>query len=687
MAAAESAFADSSQDIEELTTIASFAADDNACPSSVKMKLSSFCVNDTVRKALNQATMVMNVVVAEAYAFANLHMARLVETGEDPPKLDRNFFYRCLLCVTVNAGKDSTVDEGLMATKVAFDALRPRAERPMDIRGPYMNILPSLSITMATMASNHLWTNLEGRVLSYLGWKHPELKRLHQKIVALGLKAPKARLDREPRFARSNEDGTAKPDVEIERINTAVDIVRWLRGCGVSLPPFGQPYKAYQARKLVPLYHDIMVDTERGALLSMADPDLPRFKGRRFVMLPTKHGFTVGHVPICGRAMVAIVAKLRNAAGAPLVGPFSIGGEDYARLVVNNPRHQEYVWRKFFRVRMVASSTEAGKRQFGGQIVTDGYAVSVLMSATRALVQSSEVGPWSKTLVQGREVVNHVGVDPGGDSIVTVCNRLSGEITSYSSKRFQTVAGYRQSKRRTDRWNKGTENMVASIAKDVNMAREAGVERYTRTYLAVLRPLLAHRAEKGYRGMRFMRYVRRQKAIEEVCETIAPKRSYTVVGFGDWAGFGNSPIARQCAGPLQAIKRRLRELTSSCLLRKVWEYRTSVVCHYSHEKLVNMKATSKKRNRVTNELESCKRRRIHKVLHRKTGDGSASCHGGTWNRDANAARNILMLLMLEVHGMPRPMAFCKQLDERRREQPPPSQGVALAGPTLSESSP
>jgi transposase len=42
--------------------------------------------------------------------------------------------------------------------------------------------------------------------------------------------------------------------------------------------------------------------------------------------------------------------------------------------------------------------------------------------------------------------------------------------------------------------------------------------------------------------------------------------------------------------------------------------------------------------------------RIHKVLHCKTSVIGLRRTKTTWNRDVNAAHNILMLLMTELHG-------------------------------------
>ena len=51
--------------------------------------------------------------------------------------------------------------------------------------------------------------------------------------------------------------------------------------------------------------------------------------------------------------------------------------------------------------------------------------------------------------------------------------------------------------------------------------------------------------------------------------------------------------------------------------------------------------------------------KIHKVLHCKPSEGkpTEARQKTTWNRDVNASNNILMLLMKELEGKPRPDPF------------------------------
>ena len=74
--------------------------------------------------------------------------------------------------------------------------------------------------------------------------------------------------------------------------------------------------------------------------------------------------------------------------------------------------------------------------------------------------------------------------------------------------------------------------------------------------------------------------------------------------------------------------------------------------------LVNMKATTFRRTK-DGKYEKVLHQRIHKVLHCKPSAGkpTEARQKTTWNRDVNAAINILMLLIKELEGKPRPDPF------------------------------
>ena len=179
----------------------------------VKCKLTTF-LRDGKKKteAMRKISKIVkdaNVLLGEAYAFANLHVMRLLESSQPIPIINRNFYYRCLLAVGQAECIDTTLGEDFKASLIHFDKLRadtgsetncfhssskkyntnPLGKTKVDI-SEYNQLVASLSIQMTTMASNHLLTNLDKRLRSYLEWRHPSLKRFHWGIVKAVLFKP-----------------------------------------------------------------------------------------------------------------------------------------------------------------------------------------------------------------------------------------------------------------------------------------------------------------------------------------------------------------------------------------------------------------------------------------------------------------------------------------------------------------
>lgn len=569
-------------------------------PSTVKMKLTSFCPSKRLRARLQTIVLDINRLVGEAYCFANLHILRLLVADKPLPVIDRNFYYRCLVGVADSDARKGTLGPEYQSTMDVFDGLRPEGMAKVDIRA-YNQVVADQSISMATMATNHLWTNLQGRLLRYLRWRHPGLKRHHRSIVNLVACYPKK---------------------AIEADHPAAGVISALRAL---LPlPSGHQY-ASRAHLTIPLYTHLLRETELHR---------PR-RGRTFTLLPMKAGYTIGNVPISNMMLMTILRRLGMAS-------FSQG--------YGTPEEHRVQWHEHFNLRLVESCT----RQFDHRILTDGCTVSALMAKSSCLVcpmhpiQHSFSGPHTR----------FCGVDGGFTDVVTAA-WTDGKTTSYSSARYYEAAHYNVSRRRVEAWNRGTE----ALAREVPSAATCDMERlldHTQTYILLLPKMLEHRALHGYRNMRFLRYQGKQRAIQDICDTLAPPGVPTVIGFGDWSGGHSSPISRRCAGPLQEIKHELAA-RENVELHSIGEYKTSITCHCCWGKLQNMKATSIKVNK-DGTREAQPRHKIHKVLHCKPsglGDVTISRCGHTWNRDVNAAKNMLMLLMLQRKGWQRPDPFCR----------------------------
>lgn len=586
-----------------------------------KMKLNSFCADGTRPQLvcrIRKMVLDMNRVMGEAYEFASLHILRTLDQGVDLlPQIDRNFFYRCIVAVTDNDAKNTTLPDTMVETKTIFDSLRTTTTAAkIDIR-EYNQIVADATITMATMATNHLWTNLDGRIAKHVKQAYPHLAKLRSSISAAAV---------DPKLKNTGlKAGTPKHDEALHLVQTLRETLRM---------PTKSRFKT-RAHLTLPLYHRILRQIEES-------DDASQRKSRRFSLLPAKRNFTVSYMPLSTEMMIVLLKKAKLDVG------FKGRGTEAEKAAC---------WKKYFNLNAV----EQRGCTFDGRIVTDGCGVSVQLRREQPSDSLSSPPDGNLTdcrvVWKGRNEYNAVvsGVDPGLSDIVTVAS-TNGETRSFSSSRFYERAGTKTSNRCTDRWNMETQDLVSTLISR-NTADVEKLKASIASYLAVLPELLAHRAKKGYRSMRFYRYTRRQAAIEEVCDFIAPEDQINIVGFGDWNGQAKG-IKRKYTGPIRDVKRRL-ESRDNVLFLNIAEHRTSKVCHTCNSELCNMKAKTTRWQRDGSKREIASR--VHKVLHCrnsvKTASSEVRC-GATWNRDVNASRNMLELAMCKILGYQRPDAFC-----------------------------
>jgi hypothetical protein len=677
---------DVDQDIADATagSIDEGGEEGNTMYSCVKMKLASFCPNPVLRSMIIAATLTTNDVVGEAYAFANYHLTRMLESDQPTPPINRTFYYACLGCVSKMNTRVATIPAVMLASATEFDNLRPAGTERLDATD-LMDLMADISISMATMATNHLWMNLCTRLTRYLTWKYPDVKKkMRRVIVCFAVKFPGMALDKvdqlkltRPAPVKGNKTATEPfPESVLHARQTARCIIKELRS--ICPLPNGK-HVATRAHHLISLYRIIHSEGEQALKLdrdssSQGNKKLPSVRAlKRFTLLPMKSGYTVSHIPVSIRFMTTLVQRLKSPSGK---------SQDKLTGSRGTEKEQKMLWRKYFNVNAVETKT----RKFDDRISSDGVSITVIMQAKQALVHSNISEVWDPSVLpkNGRKI-NHNGTDPGVTDVVTATiMNGKGEMktVSYSSSRYYEKAKVKMTGRRTKKWN---EELKPEIDNSPDLSTVEGISIKTRSYLASVRQLHAHRATKGYRNMRFLRYRYKQKAISEICDLMAPPSEFTVVGFGDWSGPNGTPIKRKFCGPLQEIKKELKRRTASVAFRPIWEFKTSVLDSNTWTRMENMKAKSWSRNRE-NEMIEKKSSKIHKVMHCQNSHPDAPRPRiTTWNRDVNASRNILMLLMMEVRGFERPDQFKPtQLPSRRGRAKVPAVHVAAgAAATLS----
>ena len=622
----------------------------------VKMKLNTFSCNKQLNTMLRKVVFDMNQLLGETYAFANFHILRILHANDlSPdvviPKIDRSFYYRCLIAMSVNKAHDATLGDDLSASKQQFDQLRDPGVPKVNITG-HNQVIADLSISMATMGTNHLWTNIKKRLERFLRWSQPGMKKAIKKSVVDALL-----------FKPTTSLSKIFPNKDAKQQEGRVVAAR-LREI-LSLP--SNTEYASRAHLLLPMYFHILKETkaakrefdEQRATTEQAGSSTGKkntntkktFAGRTFTLLPLKNGYTINNIQFSSMSILGYLKTLK-------LEKFDGDGrnEDASKIL-----------KKYFDVNLVNTKT----RTFGNRIVTDGAAVSVLMKKMCMLVCPNNC-PCEKKLKELYErslldksdplYVRVVSVDPGFTDIATTIDQ-HGTIQSYSSAKYYDKALYNTSRRRTDKWNQDTVHLTSSIPHpETDSLGE--FEDFAKAYLKNLVEIMRHRFNKGYRNMRFLRYRQKKLAINEICEMIAPKGTVNVIGYGDWNGGGGTPISRRCAGPQQEIKLQLSKQTDAFMM-SIDEYLSSQTCSCCHHKLSNMKATSIKITKFNGVTTRTTKNvgKIHKILHctnRQAGSSSVlktpRC-GTTWNRDVNAAKNILNLTILQMQGLPRPLAM------------------------------
>ena len=663
----------------------------NKCKVVVKMKLNQFIKSYALKKSIQDVVMECNLLFGEAYAFANFHMLRILHDGKVIPRIDRNFYYHCIVAVQKKA---DTKDDVLLGADMfqslqAFNMLRPdggveqktnemlynrmtskQLKTESKARGMkrYSNlknaalitrlvqefgetplltltaedlkpetsilsqVIADMSIAMATVACNHLWVNLDSRLTSYVKRNYPELKGKWKTIVDAVTKFPKASLDE--LFKRNSSQ------------QLTIDAKKLASELRTLMPLPSKQHFASRAHLTLPLYFRILKATEEAKRTLDSTPSIKRTaRIRMFNLLPMKSNYTISHVPISNMMFMTLIK--------------SNGLEKFKD---DGRKQDKYtMWSKYFNL----NGVETQNRRFGFRINTDGCAVSIIMDKTTCVtcgIKSLKMLPKEEAECEHLLScdVEKVGVDPGFTDIVTVSVLSTGQVKSYSSAQYYEKAYFNKSNRRTNKWNAET----AEITQQLPTSKTADIETlksHIAEFIRIQPFLLEHRSTKGYRNMRMLRYVKRKELIDEISNFIAPPGKHTLVGFGNWEAGNKSPISRRTCGPLEEVKRTLNRRTDVSLYL-VDEHKTSIICHNCQCRLTNMKAiTTRKRDGVS--VPSLTTTKVHKVLHCKTSVSGPDCCKTTWNRDVNGAKNMLMKTMLALHGWKVPQAFQRSKQE------------------------
>ncbi|CAL8461365.1 g896 [Coccomyxa elongata] len=559
---------------------------------------------------LETALREVNKTIAEAYLLANVHVVRLCTAGIPLSELDQTFFHRCLSAVSVSKKrKPETKDFELLVSARLYRSWRPEGYVPPVSTHLACGFHQQASQQMATNMRNSTVANFYRRFKRYLKVRYA----LDGKQAYEALQSIRA--------------------VEYEGEDPLVKRYRDL------LPPKPEKGRLEDSPELVmPLQHLFLRTFE--AAQSDRQTDRPP---RLFSLVPTKQGFECSHIKICANGLYSLL-KRNGIKHLPK-------DADTFRPVA------DAYWRRFFHI----SKFETINRRFAGEILTDGKGVSIVLRRPKA--EASTPGATLDPNAFG-EVW---GLDPGRREMFVASNDAE-KVQRVTTRQFYHDAKYRESNAKIKGWQDRDPEILGAFR---NMPSKKhshleGLQAYVGYLLPMLDTLMRWHMRKGFRDLKFKRYVFAKKVLRTICQDLTREAGQnTLVGFGDWSNQDSAGIIKKSpAGP---VKRLENELRRHCRVVSVDEHLTSKLHSCCHHRMKQMYQQRMCRDGVMRSVK------VHSVLH----CDNNGCHGMTVNRDVNASRNILHILRATAGGGPRPEAFHRS--RTKYSEAPAAGGLPLDG--------
>jgi len=340
---------------------------------------------------------------------------------------------------------------------------------------------------------------------------------------------------------------------------------------------------------------------------------------RLFNLLPNKHSFTIDNIEICSSCLDDIISYLTK---KPTLKDFI-------------ERKREH-WCRLFNI----EKYETINKKFHYIIHTDGTSAVITMERPKVKeVQTKDI--------KNIEYEQYVGIDPGIRSLFTSCNEEEERI-QYSTRKYRHDSKMIYASNKREAWYKNWD--YYENWKNIPTFKSSStviMMKYLEYVLPNLNKYFKFHTDKNFRGLKFTTYCRSKAVLTKICQEITNNKK-TLVGFGDYSqqhGLvkGHPPV------PILKLK---RELKRHCDVVDIDEWGTSKTCHkclgkvelYRNKKLYKGKA------RMSN---------YHGVIRCSSNECKLCC----MDRDINASKNILLLLLYEKQGIERPKCFSPEKKE------------------------
>ncbi|KAG7395116.1 hypothetical protein PHYBOEH_004229 [Phytophthora boehmeriae] len=667
--------------------------------SSVICKLTSILRLPKLTEEIKRICVVMKQIQLEGWHLANLHVLRCLNEKEEPPKIEQMFFYRCCTASLANHGSYETKYPSFYKTCSRYWAERaqvPTYEAERVVNGSSM--INELARLMSINALNMIALHFRRRLHQYVRFRYaPEGK------VELKYRETKRIVDSCYRVKSAPEmDDEGNPTGKMVKVWTTWDdttdpveleLRRWLE-----IVPWQWLIRENSAHFIQKL-HDMLVFMEKFV------EKHPKTKGARvYSLLPVATSYQTAYMKINASTLHGLLSRVVADPSVKIFLEKELNGKD-GQLSFDLKTFQNNktdVMRAVFDVQQF----ETENRKFVDEVKTNGYAASVTMQRPRpgkkkvkTPEELAERDDFAKELFKlGPEYSPDVliGIDPGMRSLVTAAtvgrlrrrhrarkrtstrrqrrqrHQRKERITEISTREYRHLARMNDFRRYNERL-KQREPWYAGVVHGMPSFKTANYNSYVKRlefFWTHLRFLLAFSAEQAFLKWRFTQDRAKMKAIDVLAAQLVPKPSKQVcIAFGDWSrrdgikGHATGPVK----GFIEALKKRATVVPMD-------EYQTSITCSCCHQRLKQARLFSKMKRKEDEEDIRLKSRpskkeekeieEMRKFRNPKLADFkivlkgtrnvlrcvNSRCRANFWNRDVNAARNMLELLRSGLKG-------------------------------------
>ena len=571
---------------------------------TVKCSLNTFCNDEDVKERINEFVLNANKLMFEAYAFANLHVLRLLRDNKDIPPLDQKFFQSCCVYVseTYERKSQKPKDTDMLKTYKIYKSCRPSTYKPpfRDYCGEVINYIKK---DMVVSTTNHLVLNFYKRFTKYLRHRYDYDGRKIYNLVK---------------------------NIYAEEYDGDDDEILFWRGRLGDKPPYAK-YIKQDPTNILKIYDEI------SSYIVKHNADKGLTKYRTFSLLPHKNSFTMSYITIDKGVLRDIINsfKKKPVNNEKISTCNAMHNTLFKNEIKNNPN--EY-WNMFYKIKKID--------EFANIVKTDGKSVSIMYNTQRP---SKIKKPKKKSTDDNPSEYDVIrAFDPGYRYMFVgtdTCDTNSDALIKCSSREYYEKCKMTEATKKVQVIYDGDPeiidifvNMPTNKTNDVSCYMS-----YLRYALSNLDYLLHFHYAKSFRQLRFTTHIFRQKTMHELCKRITNKKNphdkntKALIGIGNWSSQHDSIIRGHRRGPIVALK---RELKRWCKLVEVDEFRTSVTCYKCHSNTEKMSYD----NVQVNSVLRCSNNECGTIL----------------DRDVNGCKNILHIFDSMLRNLPRPEAFCRK---------------------------